>query len=505
MKKILLACVGASILLGGITFWGAYHSPIASIKSPQISNSSNAKMYSLAEEQILSAAEAFLYYKNLDELLRVDVKEDGNDFIITFDNPKDPETPKHELKMIRVADFNGMKQYKITTESWIRWAEFIRVNFPNPQITMDEYSETVFWVPDLSLTTSTSLKVSDIIIKDTDFSLTINNIISDSLVAPQNNKIDIASVTDLMGLNIKTPLFELNIPKIMENTQIIAADQTSSETMQALTAQKSTSSLMIPTFSVTSPLIGTDPFSATIEGTTTLDDTIKLSMRISDIKLSSMPTLPQNITANISLEGLTKNDIISYTELSEKYDELDSIQSPEAAEVEKQLINFYDTLSQKIRIKIDDFVITFPNGSFSIDGIIKYTNPALSADFNLNITNFDGLSPTPQPADKEACEKALENITSDTPMPPACIQKAGMLEFLRPFIDMQKRTINDEGQTVDTFKINYSADTLIINDQSIMAPNSNREVSIENVQVSPNETNNTGTASATLSGTQIFY
>ena len=117
MKKILLGCTAAAVLLGGIVFVSAYQMPLAQkrawLTASSPSSSLNAKTYTLEEEQILSAAETFLYYQNLDELIRVDVKADGNDFIITFENPNDKEDPKHDLRLVRIADFNGKKQYKM--------------------------------------------------------------------------------------------------------------------------------------------------------------------------------------------------------------------------------------------------------------------------------------------------------------------------------------------------------------------------------------------------------
>ena len=476
MKKILLGCVAASVLLGGIVFVSAYQMPLAqkqillSHSSP--SSSLNAKMYTLEEEQILSAAETFLYYQNLDELIRVDVKADGNDFVITFENPNDKEEPKHDLRLVRIADFNGKKQYKITSESWVNWAEIVRVNFPNPQITVDEYTHTISWVPDLSLMTNTSLKATDIIVKDADISLSIGSIIADSMVAPQNNKMDVASVSDILDLNIKTPMFELTIPKISYDTQITGTEQTSIEIMQALNAEKTTASLMIPAFAITSPLLGTEPITGTIEDAIIFDDHLNMSMRISDIKVPNMPTLPTTINANVSLNGLEKADIISYMQLSEKYDELENPETTEGTDLEKQLFDLYNQLAQKISISVEDMTLTFKEGSISLNGTIKPDGDTLTTDATIQVVNFDTLSPKPQPADKEACEAALKNIPADaTQLPPECaVKQTGMLDILRPFLDTTKRTINAEGQSVDTFKIQYRGGGVSINGEEILPP-----------------------------------
>ena len=130
MKKFLLGCAAASVLLIGIA--------VVHMQTPTEKNTPSSlpnkptedvKTYSEAEIQILEAAESYLYYKNLDDIIRADIRSEGDDFIITFDDPTDPQTPPHELKMVRIADFNGKKQYKITTNSWVKWNEDIRQHF----------------------------------------------------------------------------------------------------------------------------------------------------------------------------------------------------------------------------------------------------------------------------------------------------------------------------------------------------------------------------------------
>ena len=472
MKKFLLGCVAFSVLLGGITYISFTQIPLSSPKISTNTIPSSIKTYTLEEEQILAAAETYLYYQNLDETIRVDVKADGNDFIITFENPRDSKEPRHELRLVRIADFNGKKQYKITSNSWINWAEIARVNFPNPQITIDEYTQTTSWVPDLSLTTNTSLKTKDIVVKDSDISLQIGSIISDSMIAPQNNKMDIASASTMTDLKITTPMFELSIPKIVHDAQIIGADQTGIDTMQALSSEKSISSLMIPVFSIVSPLLGKEAITGTLENTLTLDNSINVSMRISDIKVPNIPIMPLSVNASVSLNGLDKSDIISYMELSEKYDTLANNKTPEAADLEKQLFNLYNNIAPKLSITIEDINLVFKDGSININGIIKPDGNNISTEANIQVVNFDTLSPKPQPADKDACAKALEKITPNTTKLPAecAVQQTGMLDFLRPFLDTNKRTTNDNGQSVDTFNIQYRQGGVSINGQEILPP-----------------------------------
>ncbi|MBO7257984.1 MAG: hypothetical protein J6V11_03490, partial [Alphaproteobacteria bacterium] len=102
----------------------------------------------------------------------------------------------------------------------------------------------------------------------------------------------------------------------------------------------------------------------------------------------------------------------------------------------------------------------------------KPDGDTLATDATIQVVNFDTLSPKPQPADKEACEAALKNIPANaTQLPPECaVKQTGMLDILRPFLDTTKRTINAEGQSVDTFKIQYRGGGVSINGEEILPP-----------------------------------
>lgn len=469
MKKILLGCVAASILLGGIAFMGFNQMQPTLIEIPQKISLSSETKHTLEEEQILSAAKAYLKDQNLDKVIDVHVKADGKDFIITFVNPKDSEKSQHQFRMVRIADFNGKKQYKITSNSWINWNELAQLNLSEPELTIGEYFQTVSWVPDLSLTTNTSLKTNNIEIKNEEVTLKIASIISDSIVAPQNNKLDVAAVTDIIDFTISSSVFGINIPKIIHDTQITGANQTDTEAMWALHSDKIVSSLMIPTLSINSPLLGEKPISGKLENSIIFEDNLKISMRISDIKLPNIPTFPKTISAKITLNGLSKEDIISYAQLAEKYTELEGKKGSDTSAIEKQTFDLTSKIAQKFNASIEDINIVFPSGSISISGVIKPNNmESLTADAQISVVNFDALSPAAYVVDKEACAKALTQMKPGMPLPPSCEKKTGMLEFLRPFLDTSKRSVNADGHSVDVFTIQSHNNGLTINGQEII-------------------------------------
>lgn len=498
MKKVLFGCVAASVLLTGLAIWKLQSVPpvsVISIKAPVLAPSkttdisekqnqtipqtnetepSNSKYYTVSEEQILAAIEDYLYSMGIDKTVRPDIKAEGDNFIITIDNPSDVTQPPHTLQMIRIADFNGMKQYKITTTSPTMWKTISNQILPTGQVDIASYEETISWVPDLSLTTNSSLKANKISITDKDFVITADSIITDSLVGPQKNKMDVAGTTDILNTKIAMPFFEISIPKITQTMTLTGANQIGDKSMQPLTADKSSSTFLIPQLIISSPLLGTKPLTAEIKSEMTYDNQLNLAFNISkiDIPTAIFDIKPKSISSDIIIDGLNKQQLIEYTQIQKEYESIEP-NTPKAVELENKIVGMQNAILNNVTANIKNMSVVLQNGSAVLTGTVKYAEPAVNADLKLAITNFDAISPAAQPIDKEACEKALSTVNpqaNTVQLPAACQQKTGVLEFLRPYLDTAEHSTNAQGDPIDTFTFNYSADRISINGQEILPP-----------------------------------
>ncbi len=496
MKKVLFGCVAASVLLTGLAIWKLQSVPTPFVVSPTPSVSVPAKTtktqqnkmatktnetdlfnpqyYTASEEQILSAIEDYLYSMGIDKTVRPDIKTDGDNFIITIDNPSDATQPPHTLQMIRIADFNGMKQYKITTTSPVMWKTISHQILPTGQVDIASYEETISWVPDLSLTTNSSLRANGIVITDNDFSITADSIITDSLVGPQNNKMDVAGTTDILNTKITLPFFEITIPKITQTMTLTGADQIGDKSIQPLTAEKSSSTFLIPQLIVSSPLLGTEPLTAEIKSEMMYDTQLNLAFHIGkiDTPTAIFDIKPKSISSDIVIDGLNKQHLIEYTQIQKEYEGIEP-DTPKAVELENKMVDIQNAILNNVTANIKNMSVILQNGSAVLTGVVKYAEPAVHADLKLAVTNFDAVSPAAQPIDKEACEQALATVnpqTNPAQLPAACQQKTGALEFLRPYLKTAEHSINAQGEPVDTFTINYSADRISINGQEILPP-----------------------------------
>ena len=86
----------------------------------------------------------------------------------------------------------------------------------------------------------------------------------------------------------------------------------------------------------------------------------------------------------------------------------------------------------------------------------------------MTVTNFDLISPKPAPINEQACKAALERMTGqERQLPPQCIQNAGLLAALRPYLPTAQHSVNAKGQSVDIFTIVYTANALTVNGQTV--------------------------------------
>lgn len=434
------------------------------------------RFYSESEEQILEAFENYIYFKNLNSTMRPDIKTDGRDFIITFSDPSNINAEQRDLKMTRIEDFDSKAQYRITTQSWVVWNEMVKQAFANADLSMDSFNEVVSWVPDLSLKTNDSIKATGIKLTSDDVNFTADSIVFDLLVGPHDNKMDIASSTDINNLTLTTPIATLSIPKMTENLQVIGSDITPNETLQILTAEQSQSTTTIPTLSVQSSMLGAQPLTAKMDSQVVFAETMKVDLDISDIRAGQilLPLMPNKVTAKFEVTGVDKDILTEYVKMQQAYNEMDDNDSDEAKKLEENLVAIQNKVLTNLGVNIEHITVSNENAGLDLSGVIHYAEPALTVSAKLAVTNFDLISPKAAPIDEEACKAALEtqSVSQNTAgtLPPVCMQQAGALEFLRPYLETAQHTKDAAGRPVDTFIIVYSANSLTINGEPVLVP-----------------------------------
>lgn len=505
MKKILFSCVAFSCLYTGMTFAqtpSAKNEPVNVQQPVKISQEAQSKetldpklVYSMEENTILEALENFLYFNSMHSSYKTDVRHDGQDFIITMSNPQAPEQAPTQIRMVRSGEFMGKPQYKMSHESWERYKQEISEFLGEDAITVNSYKEDLTWVPDLGILTNQSIKASDIRMQFEDVMVLIKSIVSDSLTRSNGDKMDIASMSTMTDFKVTTPYVTIDIPNETQNFQMTGSTLSADPTMQTLTASEVQFSSSTPLVTVSSPMSPGLILSAKMETNGSFAKTFNVDMTVSDIKMTgnsviAFPLLPKTITSKLTLDGISKDLFIAYFNMQNQLQEMDE-NTPEVQELEKKLAAAEDQLLSTLVLNVNEISVENDNAGLHLTGQIKYAEPSFNATAKLTVTNFDFISPKPAPIDEKACKAALERMSGqERQLPPQCIQNAGLLEALRPYLATAQHSKNTKGQSVDTFTIVYTANALTVNGQTVFSAEdiqkANEELSkVSNIDLKP--------------------
>lgn len=491
MKKILYGCVALSVLITVIAIVELNKkpapvaspdetpaAPVAGAGTPTETPTFEGKMYTESEDKIQEAFENYLYFKGMDQVIRTDVRADGKDFVITITNPSDSTVPPQELRLTRVDDFAGKPQYKLGSTSLVKWKAVAENYLNDPKLSADTFSEDISWVPDLGLVTNQSLKATNVSVAEEGINLTVKSIVSDMLSTAENDKMNVAGSSDITDMKIVMPNGVIQAPTVTQNMQINGANQTGNILLQLLTAESATSTLNIPILGIGMTALPGQPILAQLNNKIVFADNISMDMTLSNIKVGKMllPMLPDTITSNMTVEGVSKEMLIAYMNMRDQLNQLPDEEGTEAKDLEQKLLSAQNQILKSLSLKINKLSLTNPNAGIDVTGIVHYAEPAPTVNARVSVTNFDVISPKAPPVDEAACKAALAQtpapVAGQAPIiPAACAQQSGVLEGLRPFLETAEHTINEKGQPVDTFSIVYSANSLSINNQPILAPN----------------------------------
>lgn len=482
MKQLLFGCVAISCLYAGISFaqnGTTQEAPVntqqtadMSLQTKQNGHLDPKLVYSVEENTILEALENFLYFNSMDDTRKTDVRQDGQDFIITVSNPKEPAQKPVQIRMVRSGEFMGKPQYKISHDSWDRYKQEISKYIGQDSVTINSYSEDLTWVPELGILTNQSIKASDIRLQFDDVMVLVKSIISDSLTRESGDKMDIASMSSMSDLKITTPYITVEIPAETQNLQITDAALSADPTMQVLTASDVRFSSSTPLISISSPMMPGQTLTAKMDTAGSFTKTFNVESTVSDIKMTgnnmiALPLLPKTIAFKLTLDGLSKDLLIAYFNMQNQLNEMDE-NSPEAQDLEKKLNVAGEQLLSTLTININELSVQNDQAGMHLTGQIKYAEPSFNATAKLTVTNFDLISPKPAPIDEKACKEALQHMTgNERQLPPQCIQNTGILEALRPYLPTAQHSVNAKGQSVDIFTIVYTANSLTVNGQTV--------------------------------------
>lgn len=371
--------------------------------------------------------------------------------------------------------FGEHQQYKLEPFDWTLISSFFRELLPTAKLTAGSFAGEILLVPELKLGSKQSARVSNLALElPRDIRLGVSSFVTDySARATPGKKMNTSSKMEAKDIVLQTAFGRISVPVANAHSSSTGGDLTADEMLHFLTAQKVWSKLDIPSVSLATKEDGAPDLSLRLQTTSDFSPGVfTLSFLASDIKggffqfFVPPSFMPERIEMRLGLKGMDADKALALMRLIEKSKNA-APDSPEKAAVEAAVKQALDEIVPKVVFDIKEVEISNATAAVKLSGTFKNLSTAApltektDGNATLTVTNFDALSPAPA-VDESACAAAKKE-PGQPHAAEACAPRGGMLDGLRPYMTAQSRRTNQQGQTVDTFKILIKGTAVTIN------------------------------------------
>lgn len=392
------------------------------------------------------------------------------EFTIKNKDDTEEKVPSHILQMEEINNFNNLPQYKYATNSIAR-LKWLAFGYTPMLITeADSFIEKATIVPSLNYQSGKNLQITNLRIMEkengqtTDF-LKVAKFVSYIKSVVTANGTNFISMQQGDNIVFSSSMINVSVPAFVSKIIMENAVLSSSKKIPSF-ADKMSNNFTANNIKFNIPMLAMDivyDLSSKMLLTTnkqknTIDIVSRLDLK--NIKLKSMLSTDnalQSAEFKLVIKGID-NNILQELQNIEEYT-ADSGQEGQQDVTQKLQTAF---VGRDIKYRL---VLLFSDGSINGVGKINIKKDDISTISEITIANFAAIAPDTA----KACQ---EEMAKNTGSFPEICTKPDLLGFLRPYIDMAKRTQNDKGQTIDKFIIEHSALGLRVNGHLLLPPQS---------------------------------
>lgn len=415
--------------------------------------------------------------------------------------------PAHVINLTKNGSFLGHNQYGYSTTAVPRLQAllFKIFNFI-PGLGVQSFEETADLVPNLNYYRNYLLKISDLHLFEAD-EITkakqniarIGNFKYNLLTGEAGNKVNFKLVSTAENLTVLLPIANIAIQHldykaVMNNAEIQHGNP------YPVLAKDATYVAKIDNAEISTPSASLNvAFNLLLQGKITANEAnntstviVALSLKDIDIKTSVLAeNKPTDISFKMIINDLNYEKIVEIEKLrnaaggsektkvnqepqtltqtgeAENLDNTDTISGQRLDLEQKRLLKMQiqqlllEAL-QNAKIKYSSDII-FTKGSLKVIGNAKFIGDKVMSKAEVKIVNFDEISP-----DYEAvCRQKLQ--ASPLSFPPECL-KISLFSALRPYLKLNERVIDDKGNEIDRFLIDYDGENAKINGMAFKQP-----------------------------------
>ena len=385
--------------------------------------------------------------------------------------------PEYEAQVVKSGSFLEKDLYRITTKDTAAILSYLYNKYKITDIAIDSFSSEIDLVPLLHLAKNIDIDIGNIIFNSIDEKTKLKNEIGviktaslKSGVNVKKDKIFYESAINLTGIGFRVLFFDIFIPELVSNVSAVYKNEPGTDyslipvDMSSMLKSESIFELKDSEFSffgISAKLNAGFINKSDISGD---EKTIRMTGKFvaTDIKFGQdAANMPQEIVVKYDLDNMDKSKVENLQKLQVKLQKLQNTknESKEKKDVEAELKSSCASAAAQVMKDVKLSVksrVKFEKATIEMIAKVNQSGDYMVGNGKILVKNFDVLYPDLT----DECKKDKQNASNT--IPDSCIKNMTSMAY-RKYLDMEKRTKDNMGQTVDIFKVDIDSDGVYIN------------------------------------------
>lgn len=437
----------------------------------------------------------------------------GTGYVITVPQSTLPDeqktvVPEYQIVFNRASDFNGYPAYETDLTDVAQLSPGLYQLMEQNDISFQRFSYKIVFVPALNISIGQGMTIDRMVMKDEEKDvLVIDKVLEKASVTPLPDQMaKVERATGISQFFLNTALGSVRMDRLTSLLEIpsVPVNALSLDDVWRVKEVKFTSD--ISNLRVASMLLPVQEISTNMTMNLSSKQTadvgrmdVAMNVALKNIAVAQkIPGLDEKLPTYMTLAVMIPNlDVKQAQQIVRLNQEVanDETAPERLAEAKKELELARNQLISQAVVNVKEMALGSESYSVSLNGVLNQKDETFKGI--LTVVNFDFISPEGT-VDEKACDEARQNadallekmaqsqdnslfdetLAAQMKASQLCEAEPGMLDALRPYMTLAKRTVNANGQTVDQFDVEYNSTGLYVNGKLVQSD----DASIEEVE-----------------------
>ena len=385
--------------------------------------------------------------------------------------------PSSSMSVTRNGEFSGKPMYKLSSDSVARFQSFLYDKFSFHGVRAESYREESYFVPGHKYIAAQDLSARNVVYSsediDTGLKKDVFNMAFFNLTTKTAENDDIQLQISLTAdkLNFSSDLFTVSAPEIKYKAVTAYAKSAAADYQNIMNNfddfKNFKFKMQMPNVAVEIPMLAQRlRYSLKSEGAMTADRAagkakVKGNVLVYDIVSPAGASAGvKEVKYQYAIENIRLAPLRQFYEMQQKMVQDETLMTD--AGYNRQLMENLDGFWEGVVLKqlLD---VTFEKGNAKLMLALKKSGNFVVGKGNITLINYDLISPDYT----AACEAEMKKMSpSSNAIPEACI-KFSALSLLRPYVNLNKRVVHKQGQTVDKIDLYINKSGVYVGGQKL--------------------------------------